>query len=283
MHCSDLERYLEACLDGQLGESRRHALKEHLTVCRTCRERVDSLRRFEADLQRRLRAMQHEASLWQPLGLEVVADRPLSDAPPRPTILRKPLPRRGIAGPGASRHALRPGRAVASPPVQRRWLQNMAGGALLLAAFAALAELALGGLDRLGGGARPDVYRAYLDGAVELDLRTREPARLASWLGEGLGRPVSLPAMPESFELVGGSRGETGLPEGAAVAIYATSDGAAMLLIEPADEAGEQPSVFAPLLDADSGLNRLAWREGGHAYSLISALPPEKLALFPAP
>ena len=53
MHCSDLESYLEACLDGQLGEARRDALRRHLALCRPCSERVDELRLFEADLQRR--------------------------------------------------------------------------------------------------------------------------------------------------------------------------------------------------------------------------------------
>lgn len=30
----------------------------------------------------------------------------------------------------------------------------------------------------------------------------------------------------------------------------------------------------------EDGLTRLDWQDGDHAYSLIAALPPEKLALF---
>ncbi len=279
MHCSDLERYLEACLDGQLGESRRRALHDHLRLCRGCAERVDGLRRFEADLQLRLRAMRHEASLWQPLELEMV-----NGGPAAPTAV--PLDFVPIAETAASarvergqRHRLRlqlP--TAAAEPKPKRRLQNLAGVALLAAAVGALADLTLNGLGMLGTDKRVALYRAYLDGSADLDVRTKEPGQLAAWFADRLDGPVDLPAPPSGFALVGGKAGEPGLGEQAALAVYATAEGPALLVIE--SSADRLPAVTEPTLALDNGLTRLDWQNGVHAYSLISALPPDKLAAF---
>jgi anti-sigma factor RsiW len=284
MHCSDLERYLEACLDGQLGDSRRRALKDHLGFCGSCRERVDGLRRFEADLQRRLRAMQHEASLWQPLGLEAV-----TTAPPARRLVPASLPAAepAVAASGgllARRgHRLRAAAAGGAAPVAPggigRRLQGIAGIALLVAAAGAVAELTITGLSWLGGDRRAAVYRAYVDGDVKLDLRTAEPGRLSYWLAEQLGGPVSLPATPGGFTLFGGAAALEGAPDQAAMAVYTTASGPALLLIEAAI-AGGDGTLGESKVVVESGLARLDWQDGGHAYSLIGALPPDKLALF---
>jgi anti-sigma factor RsiW len=313
MHCSDLERYLEACLDGQLGDSRRQALKDHLALCGSCRERIDSLRRFEAELQRRLRSMQHEASLWQPLGLGAVVlpaagpqsgpqSGPLAFGP-LPASAAKPGATAASAGSGTGSaaaagatgraapqrgHRLRIARgakAAAVHPAVGRRLQSLAGVALVVAAVAAVVDLTLAGLGWLARDGRAEVYRAYVDGGVLLDLRTAEAARLSAWLGEQLGAPVTLPATPGGFALVGGSMAPDGLPEKAAVAVYASAGGPALLVIEAkegdaAPVALETGGAVAPAVQLENGLARLDWQEGGHRYSLIGALPPEKLALF---
>jgi|GEM_PF-2065893 len=274
MHCSDLERYLEACLDGQLGDSRRRSLHEHLRLCRGCAERVDSLRRFEADLQRRLRAMQHEASLWQPLGLETV------NGGPPPTALPSPVAPVEAASPARvyRRHRFKvatPSPAPAAKP--RRRLQNLAGVALLAAAIGALADLALTGLGWLHGDKRTAVYRAYLDGPGELDLVTHEPAQLEAWFAEQLGAPVDLPAPSSAFALIGGKTGDVGTSEGAALAVYNSEAGPALLLIENASAA---PVGVESGATVDDGLTRRDWQRGPYTYSLISPLPPDKLAAF---
>lgn len=284
MHCSDLERYLEACLDGQLGASRRQSLQDHLRLCRGCAERVAGLRRFEADLQRRLRAMQHEVSLWQPLGLEVVnggparAELPMALIPLADTATPAQAPRRHrlrLTLPAADTEP-KPGRRL-----PRRGLQRLAGVALLAAAVGALADVALTGLGWLGSDRRIAVYRAYLDGTAVLDLRTEEPVQLSAWFADQLGGPVSLPALPSGFALVGGKTGEAGLAAGAALAVYSTEAGPALLVIE---SSLDRPAAAGaePTLAVDKGLTRLDWQSGPHAYSLISALPPDKLAAFAA-
>lgn len=281
MHCSDLERYLEACLDGQLGDSRRQALKGHLALCGPCRERVDGLRRFEAELQRRLRSMQHEVSLWEPLGLETVGTAPA--VPPRPAAV---LPRLALTGPatttpeGHGRHRLRLKQADLAAARPRRRLQNLAGMAMLVAAVGAVAQATLSGLGWLGGDRRAAVYRAYLEGGVELDLVTAQPAQLSAWLAERLGGPVVLPEAPGSFALIGGKAPAEGLPEGAGMAVYASDAGPALLVIEAAKGPAGTAPALSPQVAVEDGLARVEWHDGPHSYSLFGALPPDKLALF---
>lgn len=297
MHCSELERFLEACLDGELGESRRITLLQHLALCRQCNERVEGLRRFEADLQRRLRAMQHEASLWQPLDLAVVGgDRPID--PPidqkGPATgpggrFAKP-PEAPVDGPLRAQPALpAPRRPLAKPPAHRmrrtapvsitrgRRVQGLVGATLLVAAVAALSDLAFG----LFSGERPEAdYRAYLAGEVELDLLTSEPDRLETWLAERLGEPVELPKAAGAFTLLGGTA-KADLPIGDGLAVYDSAAGPAVLSIAAA---GDPLSTLTsePELLVEDGLTSMKWQAGEHAYSLVSALPPDKLSLFAA-
>ena len=72
MRCGDLERYLEAFLDGRLGRSRRAVLRRHLALCGTCQARVERLRQFERDTQRRFRAPEQPGSVWEGLELDLV-------------------------------------------------------------------------------------------------------------------------------------------------------------------------------------------------------------------
>ena len=289
MHCSDLERYLEACLDGQLGDGRRRALHDHLAICAGCRGRVDGLRYFEADLQRRLRAMQHEASLWQPLGLETVGGRGGAALPTSSPGLEETDGGSQAIGDGpqetvplpAIGHPLR--RVVARPATGPSWwrLQNLAGAALLVAAVAALTNMALSGLGWIGGDKRQAVYRAYLDGDLQLDLRTGDPGELEPWLAEQLAAPVDLPDAPASFALVGGEADPSVLPDGSVMAVYGDDAGPALLFIEALDDAAPIAGG-APQLAMQDGLTTLKWQDHGNAYSLLSALPADKLALFAA-
>jgi anti-sigma factor RsiW len=269
-------------LDGQLGDSRRRTLHDHLAICRGCRERVDGLRRFEADLQRRLRSMQHEASLWQPLGLETM----VGTAPP--PAVRLPLPVPALQQPETlpllkrgSSHRLRlmQARQAATPPWRR--LQGIAGAALLMAALAALADLALTGFGWLGGDKRQDVYRAYLQGEVQLDLNTGNADALEAWLAERVQEPVRLPEPPARFTLLGGEADAAMLPAGTVLAVYSEAQGPALLFIEARSEL---PTVTAtqPEVASKDGITTMQWQAQGQAYSLLSPLPADRLAAFAA-
>lgn len=115
MLCTDLDRYLEAFVDGRLGRSRTGILRRHLEGCARCRGKVDRLRHFERDVRSRLHAPADARSLWQGLETTVTSSairgggevltrsRLLSSGPPRraPTVgdrSRLPGPTASTAG-----------------------------------------------------------------------------------------------------------------------------------------------------------------------------------------
>jgi len=144
--------------------------------------------------------------------------------------------------------------------------------------MAALVDLALG---LFAHETTARAYRAYLAGEVELDQLTAEPDRLAAWLGRELGEPVALPATPPAVTLVGASAGGE-LPAGSGLVVYATEAGPAVLSIEAA-KAPLAATLGEPELVVEGGISSLRWRTAEHAYSLVSALPPDKLSLFAVP
>ncbi len=88
MNCSDLDRYLEALLEQQLGRSRQAILRRHLGRCRSCRARIQHLTQFERELHRRFRSMDAVEPIWRSLELELVKDGENSVSGPS---LQKPL------------------------------------------------------------------------------------------------------------------------------------------------------------------------------------------------
>jgi hypothetical protein len=188
---------------------------------------------------------------------------------------------KSVARRATSGHPLRL-MAARSAPGPFWWrLQNLAGAALLVAAVAALTDMALTGIGWLGGDKRQAVYRAYLDGDLRLDLRTSDPGELEAWLGAQLAAPVDLPDVPAGFALVGGEADPSVLPDGSVMAVYGEEEGPALLFIEASHDA--RPAAGgAPQLAMQDGLTTLKWQDHGNVYSLLSALPSDKLALFAA-
>ena len=72
MRCGDLERYLEAFLDGRLGRSRSAACCAATCLVRRLPARVERLRQFERDTQRRFRTPEQTSSVWEGLELDLV-------------------------------------------------------------------------------------------------------------------------------------------------------------------------------------------------------------------
>jgi hypothetical protein len=231
--------------------------------------------------------MQHEVSLWAPLGLEMTTE-PLRAS--QPILFHPPATQAGPVVPRPARagqHRLRLGlrlarqrpdhpRAGSRRPV-RRQLQNLAGAAMIVAAVGAIVDLATGWL---GGSRNILLYRAYVAGDLVLDLRTGKPEELATWLDSELGAPVGLPAV-DGFHLVGGTAELPGNPDSAAGAF--ASEGVPVLLVIERKDGAPDAAAAPPALAVEDGLTRLDWHEGALAYSLVSALPPEKLALFAGP
>ena len=159
MLCSDLDRYLEAFVDGRLGRSRTIILRRHLSGCARCRTKVDRLRQFEREIAGQLRTVPDGPSVWH--GLEQDLARNASGA--ATALLSSPRilgagagparpPRTRGAGIGAKRLARR----------TRRRISQLLGVVALTLAVGAVWELARDWLDpifsqvmQLDGGAPP--------------------------------------------------------------------------------------------------------------------------------
>ncbi len=103
MDCRQVDRCLEANLDGRLGGFERVALRQHLRGCRACRAKVEAMSSFAAVIERTLAAA--DGPDWErltppslPRALREPAAEPFV-APPivvRPPA-RRPLPWRSVA------------------------------------------------------------------------------------------------------------------------------------------------------------------------------------------
>lgn len=280
MRCGDLERYLEAYLDGRLSRGRRTVLRRHLALCSGCQARVERLRQFERETQARFRALEERVSVWEGLALDLVgsqesvgegrllaltrpsAPRPFTDRPPSRFDL--PLP-----SVGGVRSGTRAGRATAS----------RVAGVVLIA-------MALGAVYQLARGERSPVVtgwaaKAYLDQrrAGAPDLATSDARQAGEWLAAEIGRPVPLVQIPSGFHLVGVSRVDLeGSPGG--VVIYTSNAPAepatVMLFVRlsggsdaaPADIVLEQP------------LREVTWGTEGLGYALVGPVPEDQLRRF---
>lgn len=276
MQCVDLERYLEAFLDGRLGRSRGAILRRHLMTCGACRARVERLRQFERDMQRRFRSLEPARSLWQGLELNLVPSGPeagggLLDPPPT-----SPPP-----APEPAEAAVRPqddgaGKPIPPPQTPRRGRSTRLWGFLLLA-------LVLGAIQQLVRISFPAgeedeavvaVYRRLAEREQPLAVESDDAGRLQAWLSAVLGQPAPPPPVPPGFRLVGADRAP--LAEGeAGIVVYAdaaAADRPVMLLMRPLPAEGERlPSPPTdPVADAaGSGVRRLAWQADGFHFTLV--------------
>jgi anti-sigma factor RsiW len=281
MQCGDLERYLEAFLDGRLGRSRSAILRRHLVICGGCRTRVERLRQFERDMQRRFRSMEQTGSVWQGLELDLVAS---SRAAAAGNLLALS---RAVTGPapGGDGALPAPGRASHHPLLAARHrgrASRLAGVVLIAMAVGAVYQFARPHLlpeddsERAAG-----TYLAYLRERGPLALRSTDAGRLQAWLSTELGTPVPPPTVPPGFTLVGADR--AALSSGAAaMVVYADRDPEStppvMLFLEPLP-AGEAPAD-QPRSHTEAGVNELSWDREAIRYTLVGRQPHDELRPF---
>ncbi|MFO1071411.1 MAG: zf-HC2 domain-containing protein [Geminicoccaceae bacterium] len=187
-------RYLEAFLDGRLGRSRSATLRRHLGMCAGCRARVERLRQFERDMQRRFRSMRQEGSIWRGLGVDLVA---AARANPGhllalPRLLPVPTAEasfgRQTAGPRGAL-SIRSGRSngmgrgsPARHPADRHGRRR---------GLSARPRFAIAGTEPPDPAAQ--VYQELAQGEPALALRSQDAHQLEGWLSHELGMPVTLP------------------------------------------------------------------------------------------
>ncbi|MCB1882810.1 MAG: zf-HC2 domain-containing protein [Geminicoccaceae bacterium] len=271
MNCSDLERYLEACLDGGLGRGRLALLKRHVAGCRACRGRIERLCRFERDLHRRFRCMEQSASFWTPLEMSLVEPGLVIDERPPSLFLPRAVPTGRFPPPAVAPPA---GGAVKGRSPVGLW-RRFVGFGVVFVGLAALLDLGLGGDNE--SHATLAAYRTLADHAQDLDIRTADAGRLDGWFRGRLGTaPPALP-QPAGARLVGASVDRED-PKGAALLLYDVKGTPALLRIGVA-KAGQvaEPAAVDAL---DAGLNEARWTDGRFSYAVVSPLPADKLTLF---
>ena len=288
MRCGDLERYLEAFLDGRLGRSRSAVLRRHLALCAYCQARVERLRQFERDTQRRFRALEQPGSVWEGLELDLVGS---SGAIGTGRLLAAPRAMSaGLEpGPGPVSHPTRliPGHPlVAGRRAARNGASRLVGVLLLAMALGSVYQLARASLDTDEDSEAVEAYLDLTRDASEPALRSDDREKIGQWLSEMLGEPVPVPTVPEGYRLLGAGRAPFAQAEGGAV-VYAaaigTSDRPVLVFVQPggSDTATAAEPPPAALSDhVGTALHELSWQADRFRYTVVGPQTEDQLRRF---
>ncbi|MFO1035614.1 MAG: zf-HC2 domain-containing protein [Geminicoccaceae bacterium] len=283
MQCSDLERYLEAHVDGRLGRAGSSILRRHLMGCATCRGRVARLREFERDVRARLQSTEQVMSLWQGLEREPAA---LSLLAPRPHEADTPLRRRG----DQRTHLPRPVPAIEPPgTVRRTWSLRLAGLAFLGLAAAGVVDTVR---SVAGLGTGPEAEDLLKLAEARLGVQPRASALMTtgtseevrSWLEGQLGHPLPDLTEPSGYALAEGSVADVRGTPAALLHYQGVSPQAArsvLVLMEPM-AAGTVPAAPAPAVasQAADGVREVTWNAHDYHYTALAADTNADLAVF---
>jgi anti-sigma factor RsiW len=280
MQCADLERYLDAFLDGRLGRTRTAVLLRHMTECQACALRVDKLRQFERDLNRRIRALDGPVSVWGGLDVHLVRSIHTTELPPPPpatflpTLAKLPQPlliEQAHSGTGSGKAVSRQQRRIA-PRVLVLFIAVMTAGA------------AVEGARRFTGtepraAAELRLYREHMAGQNGLPLVTTEAPTLRRWLETQTGIAFPIPETTGDFRLVGGRIEHLGGRPNAVVA-YDLHGKAALLYVQSRE--AKAPPVSPSVASVD-GLSAVRWSDSSFEFSVLSALPTDELVPLSSP
>jgi anti-sigma factor RsiW len=283
MRCGDLERYLEAFLDGRLGRNRSAVLRRHLALCAGCQARVERLRQFERDTQRRFRSPELPGSVWEGLELDLVGSsgamggHRLLAAPRVPPV----LPR----GDGSAERAVvrrAPGHpaVAAARPSARGTASRLAGVLLVALALGAAYQLVRGEFRATTAASAAQAYLDHRRDGGAPALGSGQTERVAEWLTVELGRPVPPPPVPEGYHVVGATHAD--LAGGVAGVVIYARDAApeaepVMLFVRP-EGAG---LAAAPAATPEAaGLSEVHWAADGLSYVAVGPVGEEQLLRF---
>ena len=279
MRCGDLERYLEAFLDGRLGRSRRAVLRRHLALCAACQARVERLRQFERDTQRRFRELERTGSVWEGLELDLVASSrasAVSRTPGPPACAAATKARRSRRAPVTDRRAVGHPILAARPKMGRGHASRVVG-VLFLA-------MALGTLYQVGRTyLQPDgelavAYGQFVHDARAPAMRSADAQQLQAWLATELGLDVPIPPAPAGYRLAGADIADFTSGE-AGMLIYeedgAGGGGPVLLFVRPRTA---QPPASSPAVGG--GLEEISWETATARYTLVGHEPAEEFRQF---
>lgn len=276
MQCGDLERYLEAYLDGRLGRSRAAGLRRHLIHCTACRARVERLRQFERDMQRRFRSMDQVRSVWQGLELDLVASA-RDGGGPGPLSLPRGLPLlppRVELSPVGSTLELPSATPLPRPGIRGR-VSRLVGVLFVALALGALYEMLRAYLWTPGETAALSAYREIAAPTRSLALASDDPVALQDWLSETLAAAVPELPLPDGYHPVGADRAT--LPDGVAGAVVYDSDAPTnsapvVLFLQSLPPADGEPPASSPAreeVEAATALQQVSWTEDSLRYTLV--------------
>ena len=285
MRCGDLERYLEAFLDGRLGRSRSSVLRRHVALCASCQARIERLRQFERDTQRRFRAFEQPVSVWEGLELDlvgsgnVVAGHLLTSR--RAMVVGQEVGPREEPSPQRTVH-----RTLVTPRLSARGGASRLIGLLLVAmALGAAYQLARTGLEADGETDAAEAYLGFTRAGDDPTLRSDDRRKVGEWLSGVLGQPVNVPPPPEGYRLVGASRASFAEADAGAV-VYAsgrgTSEAPVLLFVRPdpskPGEAAAADTISAGGVDAD--LHDVSWQTDMLRFTAVGPRPETVLRHF---
>lgn len=289
MNCQDLQRHLEAYLDGALGRAQQEELGRHLRRCARCRAEVEAIRRFEEELSVAFTDARSAGRLWERMQLDVAGPDPVADGGPesigRETWPAPPQPRRyGFERRLAGRPAPHPSRAKrpVPPPGRRRW-------PLVAVAFGVLALATVALLDLRSRGGPGDAHQRLLEAPVrELhlvldsnrppDVAGDDPWKIQAWLAARVPFRVPEPPSWQGVALEGG-RLALLLERRAAVYVYRLDGRPLALFLMPADGLDLPPAEAGSgvAIGGEGGTTHLLWEHDGLVHSLVGELPRERL------
>ena len=247
-----------------------------------CQARVERLRQFERDTQRRFRAPEQPGSVWEGLELDLVGSNGAVGggrllAAPRACCRLpggEPAPERS----GPRRAAGQP--LVAARPPSRGTASRLAGVLLVAMALGAAYQLVRGEIGPEAGGTAAQAYLAYRRDQAAPMLSSDDAQQVADWLAVELGRPVPVPPVPDGYRLIGATHAD--LAGGVAgVLIYAqTADadaapGHAVRAVRTPMRPVIRPRC--PSSIGSSGLHEVRWAADSLSYTAVGPFPEDQL------
>jgi anti-sigma factor RsiW len=284
MRCGDLERYLEAFLDGRLGRSRSSVLRRHVALCSSCQARIERLRQFERDTQRRFRALEQPVSVWEGLELDLVGSGGAVGG--RLLASRRSL----VAGPDPGPREEPPRRRVLHHPMiaarlsARGGASRLVGLVLVAMALGATYQLARAGLEVEGGSDAAEAYLGFTQAGDEPTLRSDDRRKVGEWLASVLGQPVDVPSPPDGYRLVGASRASFADADAGAV-VYAGGGGTSevpvvlFVRLDPDKPSGAAADVLTSD-HADVDLHDVSWQADKLRFTAVGPRPEVELRHF---
>jgi anti-sigma factor (TIGR02949 family) len=243
MQCGEIDRFIQAYVDGEFADEDRAEFERHLAECERCRDVARAQARFKASLRAHLRR------------------------PPLPEGLRERI-RKQLA---------------AAPLPQSPWRRFVYRSALAAAAVPLLFLLLFFGRPSGTARAvvEESIHRHQRD--LPLEVVGPDGQHVSSWFRGKLDFPVQPPPLRQAgADLLGGRVSHVSDRQAAYLIYNAHGQKVSVLIFEPGDIPVEAPRVRrignrSIYFDHRRGYNVALWRDGRMGYAFASDLPEHEM------